>query len=150
MVTDAYIALAVGAFFSLLYVERTGILPAGIVVPSYLALTFTSPMIIVGTLFIAFITYLFVMKVIGRFTVLYGRRKFTAMLLCGIIFKIIFDQFVNIPTTLGMIELQVLGMVVPGIIANTIQRQGVIPTVSSTVLLSALTYSVLLTYNSIV
>ncbi|MEW9677125.1 poly-gamma-glutamate biosynthesis protein PgsC [Lentibacillus sp. L22] len=147
---ESYIALAVGVIFSLIYAEMTGILPAGLVVPGYLALTFTSPMIIISTLLIAFITYLIVMHVVGRYTILYGRRKFTAMLTVGIILKVIFDYFVQIPTPFGIFELQALGVVIPGLIANTIQRQGVIPTVGSTIALSASTFLVVLTYNTIV
>ena len=38
--TDLYIAIVVGVLLSLLYAEKTGIVPAGLVVPGYLALVF--------------------------------------------------------------------------------------------------------------
>ncbi|GAK09810.1 poly-gamma-glutamate synthase subunit PgsC/CapC [Geomicrobium sp. JCM 19038] len=100
----------------------------------------------ISILFISFATYLVVMHVINRFTILYGRRKFAAMLLTGIILKLGFDTFFGF-TPQEVAHLQAIGLIVPGLIANTIQRQGFVATMASTALLSLTTFGILLVYQ---
>ena len=144
--SEIAVALVAGVTFSLFFAEKTGILPAGLVVPGYLALIIDAPLYAISILFISFATYLVVMQVINRFTILYGRRKFSAMLLTGILLKLGFDSFIGLAPT-EMEQLQAIGLIVPGLIANTIQRQGLIPTVASTILLTLLTFAVLMIYQ---
>ncbi|MBP2079972.1 poly-gamma-glutamate biosynthesis protein PgsC [Oceanobacillus polygoni] len=147
---DIYLAIAAGVIFSLFYTEWTGVIPAGLVVPGYIAMMFTTPASIVVTFLVSFLTYLIVMKVIAKFTILYGRRKFTAMITTGIILKAIFDfgfAEYSIPEAVG--GLVAIGIIVPGLIANTIQKQGVLPTVGSTLLLSGLTFGTVFVSNYI-
>jgi poly-gamma-glutamate biosynthesis protein PgsC/CapC len=144
--SDIYIALILGTVLSLLFVEITGFLPAGIVVPGYLALVVHQPLFILITFLISLITYLIVVFGIEKITLLYGKRKFAAMILVAIIVKIALHYiFPTLPT--GLSELSALGVIIPGLIANTIQRQGVIPTIGSTTLLTALTYSGIFAYH---
>ena len=75
-------------FLSLLYTEITGILPAGLVVAGYFALMFNHLYAILGILFISCLTYLIVTHVVSRFVILYGRRKFVAMITVGILIKL--------------------------------------------------------------
>src|SRR5699024_4948492 len=79
--TDLYIALVLGVVLSLLFTERTGIIPAGLVVPGYLALIFDQPIFIVVILFVIFLTYLIVHFGISLVTILYGSIKFDAILI---------------------------------------------------------------------
>lgn len=147
MINEITIAIIVGVAISLLFTEKTGILPAGLVVPGYIALTFNEPIYVVSIFFISFATYLFVTKVLAKFMIIYGKRKFTAMLITGILLKISFDALFAI-TPLGLGDLQAIGIIVPGLIANTIQKQGVMPTVSSTMLISLTTFGVLTLYST--
>ncbi len=140
------VALIIGVVLSLLFAEKTGIVPAGLVVPGYLALTMTEPAYIVLIFLASFVTYLIVMKGLSRYMILYGRRKFSLMLIVGIAVKVIFDYTIPIEAV-QVSAIQEIGIIVPGIIANTIQRQGVMPTVATTLLLSATTFS--LSYVSI-
>lgn len=144
--TDLYISLVVGVVLSILFAEKTGILPAGLVVPGYLALIFDQPVFILVILLISGLTYVIVQYGVARFVILYGRRKFSAMLIVGIILKLIFDYAYPI-MPFEVYEFRGLGVIVPGIIANTIQRQGVVVTIGSTLLLSALTYGLLMAYH---
>ncbi|MDU2137710.1 MAG: poly-gamma-glutamate biosynthesis protein PgsC/CapC, partial [Staphylococcus warneri] len=48
-----------------------------------------------------------------------------------------------------MVEVSGIGVVIPGIIANTIQKQGVVITLSSTMLLTCITYVILFLYSFI-
>ncbi|MFE8699626.1 poly-gamma-glutamate biosynthesis protein PgsC [Cytobacillus sp. FJAT-54145] len=135
------VALIIGVILSLLFAEKTGIVPAGLVVPGYLALTMSEPAYVISIFLISFITFLVVTKGISKFTIIYGRRKFTAMLLTGIALKLLFDFTVPIDSIAGT-GLHEIGIIVPGLIANTIQRQGVLPTTASTLLLSIATFSI--------
>ncbi|WP_034300225.1 poly-gamma-glutamate biosynthesis protein PgsC [Bacillus cihuensis] len=144
---EVYIALVVGVILSLFYAEKTGVIPAGLVVPGYLALVFTSPLFLLVTLLISLLTFLIVTKVVTRFTILYGRRKFTAMLTVGILLKLTFDYFYSLAVPIEVVGLAAIGVIVPGLIANTIQKQGVFPTLSSTLLLTASTFCIVLTYK---
>ncbi|RNA67750.1 poly-gamma-glutamate biosynthesis protein PgsC [Alteribacter keqinensis] len=142
---DVYLALIAGAILSLFYTEKTGVLPAGLVVPGYIAMLFTFPVSIAVVFMISFLTYFIVMKFVGRFTILYGRRKFTAMLTVAIILSIGFDYlFPHFSPPHIVSGLMAIGVIVPGLIANTIQKQGVIPTTLSTLLLSCATFGVVM------
>ena len=146
--TDLYIAIVIGVILSLIYVEKTGIVPAGLIVPGYLALVFDQVMFVVTVALISLITYLFVTQVIGRLTVLYGRRKFAAMLTVGVLLKMSFDFYTGpwgVPFEVH--ELRGIGVIVPGLIANTIQKQGIIPTFSSTFVISFFTFVIITVYH---
>ncbi|PYZ96018.1 poly-gamma-glutamate biosynthesis protein PgsC [Alteribacter lacisalsi] len=144
--TDLYIAIVLGVLLSLVYVEKTGIMPAGLIVPGYMALIFDHLMAVVVVAIISLITFLLVTQVLGRLTVLYGRRKFAAMLVVGVLLKMSFDFFYPM-TAFETFELRGIGVIVPGLIANTIQKQGVIPTFSSTLVISFLTFVLITAYH---
>ncbi|MFG6147354.1 poly-gamma-glutamate biosynthesis protein PgsC [Halobacillus sp. B23F22_1] len=143
--SDLYISLVVGVILSLIYTEKTGILPAGLIVPGYLALSFDQPVYMLTVFLISFLTYFIVQHGIARFTILYGRRKFAAMLTTGIVIKLLLDAVYPV-VPFEIYELRGIGVIVPGLIANTIQKQGLFPTVLSTVLLSGLTFLIMFAY----
>lgn len=143
--SDLYIALVLGVILSLLFSERTGIVPAGMVVPGYLALIFDQPIFIAVIFGISLLTYVIVTYGLSRITLLYGRRKFAAMLAVGIVLKLILDY--TYPTLpFEILEFRGIGVIVPGLIANTIQKQGAVITIGSTLLLSGLTFVILSVY----
>ena len=143
--SDLYISLVIGVILSLIYAEKTGILPAGLIVPGYLALSFDQPIFMLTMFIISLLTYLIVQHGVAKFTILYGRRKFAAMLTTGIALKLILDfAYPIIP--FEIFELRGIGVIVPGLIANTIQKQGVVPTLGSTILLSGITFLIMFSY----
>lgn len=146
--TDLYVALAVGMVIALLFAEKTGIVPAGLVVPGYLALVFDQWRFLLVIIFISLITYLIVQFGVTRFVILYGRRKFAAMLIVGMMVKLVFDYFYPI-FPFEVYEFRGIGIIVPGIIANTIQKQGVVVTLASTLIVSFLTFAMLFIYQII-
>lgn len=150
--SDLYVSLIIGVILSLLYAEKVGVVPAGLIVPGYLGLVFDQPLFVLIVLMISFLTYLIVTKIVARFTILYGRRKFAAMLTVGIAIKLIFDY--TSPFTFAVLPFEIqefrgIGVIVPGLIANTIQKQGLMPTVGSTLLLSGLTFLIMFVYQLI-
>src|SRR5699024_5680116 len=143
--TDLYIALVLGVVLSLLFTERTGIIPAGLVVPGYLALIFDQPIFIVVILFVSFFTYLIVHFGISGVTFLYRRRKFADMLIFRINLKMILD-FYYLVMPFEILEYRGISVIVPGLIANTMEKQGTVITIRSTLLLGGLTFIILSIY----
>ena len=144
--TDLYVALTLGVLLSLLFSEKTGIIPAGLVVPGYLGLIFDQPVFIMMVLLISLLTYLIVTFGISKFVILYGKRKFAAMLVVGISLKLLFDYFYPI-MPFEIYEFRGIGVIVPGLIANTIQKQGLVVTLGSTLLISGATFGLMFLYN---
>ncbi|MBY0091530.1 poly-gamma-glutamate biosynthesis protein PgsC [Priestia aryabhattai] len=144
--SDLYVALVLGVILSLIFTEKTGIIPAGLVVPGYIGLIFDQPVFLVMVLIISLLTYVIVKHGIGRFVILYGRRKFAAMLVVGISLKLVFDYFYPI-MPFEIYEFRGIGVIVPGLIANTIQKQGLAMTMGSTLLISGATFSLMFVYN---
>ena len=146
--SELYFSLFVGVVLSLIFAEKFGINPAGLVVPGYLALIFDQPIMLLSVLIISCLTYFIVSNGISKWVILYGRRKFAAMILTGMVIKFIFDLLYPL-TPFEMVEVSGIGVVIPGIIANTIQKQGVVITISTTMLLTCITYIILFLYSFI-
>ena len=146
--SELYFSLFVGVVLSLIFAEKFGINPAGLVVPGYLALIFDQPIMLLSVLIISCLTYFIVSNGISKWVILYGRRKFAAMILTGMVIKFIFDLLYPL-TPFEMVEVSGIGVVIPGIIANTIQKQGVVLTLSTTMLLTCITYIILFLYSFI-
>ena len=146
--SELYFSLFVGVVLSLIFAEKFGINPAGLVVPGYLALIFDQPIMLLSVLIISCLTYFIVSNGISKWVILYGRRKFAAMILTGMVIKFIFDLLYPL-TPFEMVEVSGIGVVIPGIIANTIQKQGVVITLSTTMLLTCITYIILFLYSFI-
>ena len=146
--SELYFSLFVGVVLSLIFSEKFGINPAGLVVPGYLALIFDQPIMLLSVLIISCLTYFIVSNGISKWVILYGRRKFAAMILTGMVIKFIFDLLYPL-TPFEMVEVSGIGVVIPGIIANTIQKQGVVITLSTTMLLTCITYIILFLYSFI-
>lgn len=144
--TDLYVTMVLGVTLSLIFAEKTGISPAGIIVPGYLALVFDEPITMVIVFLISITTYIIVVFILSRFTILYGRRKFVAMLVVGICIKLTFDYFYpNMP--FEIYEFRGIGVIVPGLMANTFQKNGIPFTIGSTVMLAGLTFGIINIYN---
>ena len=135
--SELYFSLFVGIVLSLIFAEKFGINPAGLVVPGYLALIFDQPIMLLSVLVISCLTY---------FIVTFGISR--AMILTGMVLKFVFDLIYPL-TPFEVVEVSGIGVVIPGIIANTIQKQGVVITLATTMLLTCITYVILFLYSFI-
>jgi gamma-polyglutamate biosynthesis protein CapC len=131
--------LLVGLLLALLWAERTGISPGGIIVPGYLALSADRPLRVLATLAVALLTLL-VYRLLARHLILFGRRRFVLTVLLGAFLSQAW--FLLLPRLFeAPFELRVIGWVVPGILASNLARQKTWPTLASTVAVSALTFA---------
>ena len=104
-----------GVAVSLLFSEFTGLSPAGLVVPGYIALSLQTPVRVVYTLLIALIAW-GVARVLSRWMILYGRRRFAVLILLSFLINALIVRSGLLPYDPGMI-----GVLVPGIIANEVE-----------------------------
>ena len=129
-------SVGLGLVLSLLFHEVMGLSPGGLVVPGYIALVLDQPGKLLGTL-TASLLCLLVIRFLSNHIVLYGRRKFVVTVLIGFgVVRILERLFITIP---GLdLGLQAIGYVIPGLIANEMDRQGILKTLLFLLLVSSL------------
>lgn len=135
-------AIALGLVLGFFCHEWLGLSPGGFVVPGYIALYWDRPEMVVTTLALALGVFLAV-EGISRFTILYGRRRFALMLLAGFAGQWLME-WGSLQTGFPPIEIDAIGYIIPGLIANEMSRQRVVPTVCTLVVLSVAVRSALI------
>jgi gamma-polyglutamate biosynthesis protein CapC len=123
---------------SLLFIGVSGFYPGGIIVPSYLVLFMNQPSRLLGTLLAALFT-LMCYKLVSRYLIIFGRRMFVFMVLVGALWTFCWIQFFPLISPASF-EFRVIGWVVPGLIANNFEKQGVVPTTASLVTVTVAVY----------
>ena len=127
------ISIGLGIILSLVLSEALGVTAGGIIVPGYIALFLHQPIQVLSTFSVAIIV-LIIIKLLSRVMFLYGKRRIVLALILGFFFgylsRIIYIDVENINSV------AVIGNIIPGLIANWMDRQGVIRTIS-VVLLTA-------------
>ena len=127
-------AIAIGLVLGFFCYEWIGLSPGGFVVPGYIALYWDRPLMVAATLALAFIVHLAV-EGISRFAIVYGRRRFMLALLIGFAGQWLLET-AALRTGVIPVEMDAIGYIIPGLIANEMARQRVIPTVCTLVALS--------------
>jgi len=122
------IAIGLGVAFSLVFHEVFGLAAGGIVVPGYIALNFHNPYKLAGTLIVAIVVWACI-KLIGQFVFIYGRRRMVLAVLLGFIFGYLSRQIFT--SGVGVVQLEAIGYIIPGLIANWMERQGVYRTITT-------------------
>lgn len=119
-------ALMIGVVISLLLTELVGLSAGGIIVPGYVALLLDRPAALAGFVIVALASY---GVVVGLSTqlMLYGTRRFTVAVLVGLAFSMA-AQWTAPMFTSNYVEWAGLGFIVPGLLANQFDRQGILPT----------------------
>lgn len=122
------LAITLGLIFSLLSYEVFGLAAGGIVVPGYIALQLSHPDRLIGILGVSLLTYL-IIKVLGNYTFLYGRRQMVLSLLIGCLLAYFSRYFLTFNLASTTLELQAVGWVIPGLIAHWFEKQGIFKTI---------------------
>ncbi len=124
-----YETLFVGLILAVLYVEIFEIYPGGIIVPGYMALEVDQPLRVLVTVAIAFLC-LYSYRFMSRYLILFGKRRFALMIFLGAMWAqlwvLVAPVIVATPT-----ELLVVGWLIPGLLANTLEKQRILPTLAS-------------------
>ena len=124
--------LFIGILVSLFVTETTGFSPGGVVTAGYLALFALQPVWLAGTLAVSLVTW-GVVRLLGRWLLLYGRRLFAMHLLTGMLL----GQALMLAGR-GLTHwdwgISVIGWIIPGLLSRDFDRQGLGPTVAVTAL----------------
>ena len=139
-------AIGLGLVLSLIFSETLGLAAGGMVVPGYIALMIHQPLRIIGTIVVALITF-FVVKLMSNYMFIYGRRRTVMIILIGFCFGWASRElFVFTPSGLT-VEFQAIGYIIPGLIANWMERQGVVQTISMMIVAGVLVRMLLMIFS---
>ncbi len=128
----------IGLALALAVTALTGIYPGGLIVPSYLVLFIDQPLRLVGTWSAALAT-LMCYRAASRYLILFGRRRFVMMILIGGIWTFLANAV--LPKIAPMsVEFRIIGWVIPGLVANHFERQGVMITTAAMITVTASAY----------
>jgi len=121
------ITIGLGIVLSLILSETLGVTAGGIIVPGYIALNLHQPLQVIITLLAAALV-LGIIRGLGRFMFIYGKRRLVLALILGFMVGYASRNYFFSP--LEDVSLAVIGNIIPGLIASWMDRQGVIRTVS--------------------
>lgn len=127
----AEVTIGLGIVLSLLLSETFGVTAGGIIVPGYIALYIHQPFQVIITLLVAIIVWA-IIQILGKRVFLYGKRRIVLALILGFFFGFLSRNFIFFSQ--DMVSLAVIGNIIPGLIANWMDRQGVIRTISVVIL----------------
>jgi poly-gamma-glutamate biosynthesis protein PgsC/CapC len=133
--------IALGIIISLMYNEITDMSPGGLISPGYFALFMTQPSRIFSTLVMALLIGL-VLKVLVKYLPIYGKRQFACAVTLAILFKLLLGDFIMSSVELS-VSINSIGVIIPGLIANDIMKQGAFKTVVSLVIVSTALFALL-------
>lgn len=139
-----------GIILSILFYEFTEISPGGLIVPAYISFYINTPNKVIITLIVSFITYLIVLWLSNKI-IIYGRRKFAIYIVITFIVKELFSLISPIALEYNMVLLSgtIIGILIPALIARDIERNGVVKTFCSLIILSVFIKSVIELYYQI-
>ena len=129
------ISIGLGIVLSLVLSESLGVTAGGIIVPGYISLYLHQPIQVIITLLVAIIVW-GIIQGLGKIIFLYGKRRIVLALILGFFFGYISRNFLYVNEDFG--SLAVIGNIIPGLIANWMDRQGVTRTISVIILTSVL------------
>ena len=127
------IRIGLGIILSLVLSEALGVTAGGIIVPGYISLFLHQPVQVFSTFFVAILVWL-IIKGLSKVMFLYGKRRIVLALILGFFFGYL-SRIIYVDTE-SIQSVAVIGNIIPGLIANWMDRQGVVRTVS-VVLLTA-------------
>ena len=127
------ISIGLGIILSLILSEALGVTAGGIIVPGYISLFLHEPIQVLSTFSVAILVW-FIIKNLSRVMFLYGKRRIVLALILGFFFGYLSRVMYIDSETVNSVA--VIGNIIPGLIANWMDRQGVVRTLS-VVLLTA-------------
>jgi poly-gamma-glutamate biosynthesis protein PgsC/CapC len=141
-------AIALGLVVSLAFSETLGLATGGMIVPGYVALSLGQPPVAAGrtvavTLIVALATF-GVIRILSRYMLIYGRRRTVIIILVAFALGAL-ARAIPLPidekTSIVLIP---IGFIVPGLIADWMERQGLVQTISSLIMASVIVRLVLI------
>ena len=146
MITEPGIYIGIGMVLSLFLTETLGVTAGGIIVPGYIAMNLESPERLMVTFGISILTFL-IIKSLSKFIMVYGKRRLVLTLLIGFLLGYLSRSENMITAGLGTTDFIVIGNIIPGLIANWMDRQGVLRTISTVLITAGITKLCIMTIS---
>ena len=144
------VSIGIGLLFTLLLAEAFGLAAGGLVVPGYVALMLLQPWSVAMTLIASLITFAAV-RTLSTVMVIFGRRKTALMILIGYLTGSLLDLAIGgvfsypaggsaagSQAQFAYFQVNVIGYIIPGLIAIWFDRQGVLKTLAGLIVSSVL------------
>ena len=138
MISEPGIYIGIGMVLSLFLTETLGVTAGGIIVPGYIAMNLESPERLIITFGISIITFL-IIKSLSQFIMVYGKRRLVLALLIGFLLGYLTRSENNLVSSLTELDFAVIGNIIPGLIANWMDRQGVLRTICTVLITAGIT-----------
>lgn len=146
MISEPGIYIGIGMVLSLFLTETLGVTAGGIIVPGYIAMNLENPERLVITFGVSIITFLLI-KLLSKYIMVYGKRRLVLALLIGFLLGYLSRSENMITAGLGTTEFMVIGNIIPGLIANWMDRQGVLRTISTVLITAGITKLCIMTIS---
>jgi poly-gamma-glutamate biosynthesis protein PgsC/CapC len=146
MISEPGIYIGIGMVLSLFLTETLGVTAGGIIVPGYIAMNLENPERLVITFGVSIITFLFI-KLLSQYIMVYGKRRLVLALLIGFLLGYLSRSENMITASLSTTEFMVIGNIIPGLIANWMDRQGVLRTISTVLITAGITKLCIMTIS---
>lgn len=141
-----WLSVGIGLALSLGFAEWFGLAAGGLVVPGYIALFWSEPLKIVGTVTIALAAFGTV-KVASQYTILYGRRKLILTVLIAFVYAWIFRYILGAGSIGVLGSFDPIGFIIPGLLSYWMDRQGILETLSTLIIASVIVRMLLIMLN---
>ena len=146
MISEPGIYIGIGMVLSLFLTETLGVTAGGIIVPGYIAMNLENPERLVITFGISIITFLLI-KFLSRYIMVYGKRRLVLALLIGFLLGYLTRSENNLVSSLTELDFVVIGNIIPGLIANWMDRQGVLRTICTVLITAGVTKLIIMTVS---
>ena len=146
MISEPGIYIGIGMVLSLFLTETMGVTAGGIIVPGYIAMNLENPDRLIITFGISILTFL-IIKLLSKFIMVYGKRRLVLALLIGFLLGYLSRSENMITADLGTTDFIVIGNIIPGLIANWMDRQGVLRTISTVLITAGITKLCIMTIS---
>lgn len=146
MISEPGIYIGIGMVLSLFLTETLGVTAGGIIVPGYIAMNLENPERLVITFGISIITFLLI-KLLSRYIMVYGKRRLVLALLIGFLLGYLTRSENNLVSSLIELDFVVIGNIIPGLIANWMDRQGVLRTICTVLITAGVTKLIIMTVS---
>ena len=129
------VSIGLGIVLSLILSESLGVTAGGIIVPGYISLYLHQPLQVLITFVVAAIVY-GIIHLLSKDMFLYGKRRLVLALILGFFLGYISRHYIYSP--FDNLSFAVIGNIIPGLIANWMDRQGVVRTLSVVIVTAVL------------
>ncbi len=106
--------------------EFLGILSGGLVSAGYISFYVNQPARVASTLLMA-VAICLIVRALAHVMILFGRRRFILTMLVSILLTQILEAVLIVTSSVD-IDMRIIGYIVPGLIANDMEKQGIFKT----------------------